>query len=255
MKQISLHSLLPLKNGEFLNASRHVIAWYEEQGPDQLLLKDRLDKLKTGAAILDEVFQQQNQRKLSPEIKAGQKARLNLWRSLQKVLQSLVLREVVSPEASARDLLENFNFHNTAKSNGSVPQHTEIINALLKDWTLNPTLSAAVEANQLQKWVEDLTKINKQVDDLYGKRFAQRLKPADIKTKRLEMKAIMEDLIDDTVAHTRLSNNPGPYQIILDRIQYMLNNYRTMSKIRAIDRKSATKDVGPPEPSVNVGFI
>ena len=249
MKSISLNPLTTLQNGEFLNASQHVIVWYEEQGPEQLSLTDRLDDLKTGVEVLSKVFQQENQSKLSPELKAKQKARIDIWKALRKALESYVLREAVSQESSARILLDNYNFHNTKNSRVSVPQLTASIDALLKDWAGQPKLAAAVETNQLQKWIEDLAKINSEVNIMYRQRFEGKLKPADIKTKRQEMKAIMDELLTDTIAHVRLSANPAPYQIILDRVQYMMDNYKTINKIRTAERKSKSQDDGPPAPS------
>lgn len=255
MKNLSIHATRNLQNGEFLNFCNQTNDWYKELDAKDLLLKSQCEKLLAGTAELDEVFHQQNQRKLSPELKSKQKVRLNLWRSLRKILDAIAQKESVNQHSTGGILLENYEFHNRKRKRVSVPQLTEMINALLKSWSKDPELAALVKTHQLSNWVTELTKINVEVNKLYGKRFANKLKPADIRKKRAEMTSLMQELIADTIAHARLSENPEPYLYVLTSIKNMVENYRTMAKIRAADRSLGTEDIDDFDPNPDPGIV
>ncbi len=220
------------RNGEYLQFMKNVVAIYGNYDTNALLLQARLQTLADATTALDEVFMASTAHELTPELQVLDIRRDKALMGIKIHLNSYSYSEEIELVKAASNLMTNYLSHGDRIDKLSYQQGTAVIDALLTDWRDNPTLLAAVNTLSLTTWVGLLAQLNKAFNEKYITRAKTLLKPGQVDQKRTEMRSAYDEIIFDTVAHSRVATDKTEYFAIIDDLNGLISNYNTSVTMR-----------------------
>ena len=231
------------RNGEYLQFMKNVVAIYGNYDTNALLLQARLQTLADATTALDEVFMASTAHELTPELQTLDIRRDKALMGIKIHLNSYSYNEEIDLVKAASNLMTNYLSHGDRIDKLSYQQGTAVIDALLTDWRDNPTLSTAVNTLSLTTWVNLLAQLNKEFNDMYITRAKTLLKPGQVDQKRTEMRSAYDEIIFDTVAHSRVAIDKNKYFAIIDDLNGLISNYNTSVTMRLAGRSTDSNGV------------
>lgn len=239
MKVNNISTVNKLKNGEFLTLMNNVIAFYDRNNASNLNLGKRLADLQLAIVDMEEVFQSPLGNDVTPELSAADSKRGKMMRALKLVLDSILLRGVETAKP-ASSLLNNYLLHGGTWTKLSAPHKTSSIDALRKDWMEKPNLTQAMTTLGLNEWMTILEQHNNDYKELYLLKEESARQNTNIRLKRANIKKLFDELVADTEAHIRLTEDNASYIEIIKKINTMMRSYRFILNGRQGDRKKET---------------
>ena len=250
MNSISTAVFGNYRNGEYLQFMKNVVAIYGNYDTNALLLQARLQTLADATTALDEVFMASTAHELTPELQTLDIRRDKALMGIKIHLNSYSYSEEIDLVKAANNLMTNYLSHGDRIDKLSYQQGTAVIDALLTDWRDHPTLSTAVNTLSLTTWVNLLAQLNKEFNDMYITRAKTLLKPGQVDQKRTEMRSAYDEIVFDTVAHSRVAMDKNKYFAIIDDLNGLISNYNTSVTMRLAGR--STDNMGGDNNTENV---
>jgi len=228
------------RNGEYLQFMKNVIAIYKKYDTATLLLASRVQTLEEANATMNEVFMSATSHELTPELQLLDQKRDKALVGIRLYLECMMYKSQDEVVKAAQVLQTNYFSHGNRIEKLSYQQETAVTDALLHDWATIPSLVAAKQLLNIGDWIAELRDLNAQFNDRYITRAQTTLKPGQIDEKRVLMRQAYEELVMDTISHSRLAADKAPYLEIIDGLNGLIGDYNQSVNLRLSGRGSDT---------------
>ncbi|MBK8855936.1 MAG: hypothetical protein IPN10_17980 [Saprospiraceae bacterium] len=239
MKKILTVSMKDLKTGESLEFANNVDSVFSSEDAKTLMLEDQLTVFNNAAADLENVFIDSTGTEMTKELRFLDAKRLIALGAINLLLKSLVKGGKDDVATMAARLLNNFLIHCKRISKMGYQNKTALIRSMLKDWTTLPALMEASKVVFLRNEVEDLTEKN----TLFAEKFLENAltskRNSEIPLKKAKLKEAYDNLVDITVAYSKVAADKQPYLNIIEELNKVIerNNMPVLLR-RGLRKKS-----------------
>lgn len=252
MKKIPLSFILRLNGPQTQQFMSVALDLYRLNGALELSLQERVEDLDKALKTLGTDFKVQKRHELTPELNDLDEKRSKALVGLKKEIESLQYRSEEDVIRMGRFMLENYNFNIANIYDLKIPDKTANIQKLIKEWNTIPALAEGKTTHNLTHWFTTLESNNTEFYQKYLERQNSLKQKSEMKDKRTELKILLEELVMDTQAHSRLSKNKAEYEAILLKIKVLATKYAAMVKTGKTDKNQDIATVTITEPDTSI---
>ena len=241
MKNLQISTPLRLRTTEFPYFMEQTVDIYDVPEKLEPSVHEKVAALQEKVTLITPLLQVVTKHELTPQLQELETRRYNALLSLKLNLESAVYSENPEVKKNGTILFDSFNLKLGKFNKLSRPQKTAHILNLTREWASDEKLIQPIVKLNLDEKLKALEEANK----LYYKSSMSRLltkrKLAQTKKYMAETYEIYESLITDTQAFARVGANKSLYQLILENMNNLNQEY-----IRIMNNRKADKAEAPP---------
>lgn len=237
----SIH-LNMLRNPEYLQFVKDVVAIVEKNNPTTLNVAVQQATLSTKITELDSLFKNQLSSPITQEIEALDSLRDKAINGLLAVVGGYTYHFDVAVSEAAVTLHNNLKLYGVGIAMQNYQSETTLLSSIITDWETKPELTAAMTILNLGDWKDNLKAHNENFNIKYIARTQEygAASPENIKSKRDETNVVFYDLRKYIDAYGVINNENPAYAKTTNELNALIDQYNTLLNNRVSKGGTAT---------------
>lgn len=243
---ISSIDLAKLRNAEYIQFQKDLIAIIQRNNPTALNVLTKFQTLQTRVNELDVLFMRMLANENTKTIEELDSKRDQAITGIGMLITSYTYHFNVALRTAAEKLNESLKVYGSGISALNYQAETATLTNLINDWETKPDLINAITTLNFLAWKNELKSLNAQFNTIYLNRTQEygNASPETLKTKREQTNTDYYNLRDRINAlHTLVETGTSPYQTVINQLNALVEQYNALINTRG----NVTEETQPTE--------
>ncbi len=227
-----------LRNAEYLQFQKDIVAIVERNNPTTLKVTTKLNDLKTKTTELDILFKKILASENTQILVDLDARRDNAINGISYIALGYTYHFDATFKIAGQKITDNLAIYGGGIARLNYQAETATITNIITDWETKPDLIAALTKLNLTAWKNELKLANTEFSTKYLDRTQEygNATPENLKTKREETNTVYYALRDRiNASHILVETPTSPYQAVINQLNAVLEQYNTLLKNRATE--------------------
>ncbi|MGL1888201.1 MAG: DUF6261 family protein [Reichenbachiella sp.] len=222
--------LKQLRNGEFNQFFKQILAFVKAANPSELGLQDQYDALEKEWELLENLFKKESGSDVTEKIQDMDLHRDQMISGLKSLFEAYTYHYDEKLASAGKLLLASVEKYGNRITKQNYQEESSILSGIIKNWNQDEVALSALASVQAMEWKEELQKANLQFDELYRLRTVDLSETPDASFTSLKEPVIAAyaQLISHLSAHATLSADKAPYESLIGVLNQHIEQFQTL---------------------------